>query len=239
MMKQIAFIVFAALSCILKGQTVPAPDVKTLTAPHESGVETLNAPQRRTLEDYIRVNERLTGDLKVTVDREQIFVVSSDALRQLFPQHRFVNVASVYKADPGAKNKYSIPGTLFHTLVLDAAGKKCMEPRTGYLEEYALFLRDQKIKVVDQASADLARAALVDIYGTGMGLKNAKIGVSPDVLRRSQSEWHLGYQEFPFRAISSYEEVREASYYLLMTDPDGTVSSGKLVDEVLERRKIK
>jgi hypothetical protein len=75
----------------------------------------------------------------------------------------------------------------------------------------------------------MVRAALTDIYGIGMGSKN---------LHHGDSEWFLGYREYPFRAISSYEEIREASYYRLTIASDGVVS-GRLVNEVLERRQIK
>jgi hypothetical protein len=114
--------------------------------------------------------------------------------------------------------------------VLDQDGKNGMPDRTGFLEEFADLLYEQKINISDEASAALVRSALSDIYGFGMGDKN---------VRHSDSEWFLGYREYPFRAISSYEEVREASYYLLRTDPDGIVISGRLVNEVLERRKTK
>jgi hypothetical protein len=147
----------------------------------------------------------------------------------LFPNYRFVAVTSVYQASPDATTKFSIPGPLTYVLVLDQDGKDGMPNRTGYLEEYGDLLRAQKIKITDEASAVLVRSALTDIYGFGMGPKN---------LRQSESEWFLGYREYPFRAISSYEEIREASYYRLTTDSDGTVISGRMV-EVLERRRIK
>jgi hypothetical protein len=47
-------------------------------------------------------------------------------------------------------------------------------------------------------------------------------------LHQSESEWFLGYREYPFRAISSYEEIRQASYYRLTTDSDGILSGGRL-----------
>jgi len=58
-------------------------------------------------------------------------------------------------------------------------------------------------------------------------------------VRHENSNWLLGYQEFPFRAISGYEEIREVSYYLVSVDPDGFVISGRSVIKELERRKLK
>jgi hypothetical protein len=192
-------------------------------------IKGLNPAQQQAVDDYVQKGERRTGELKVLADRNGIILRSSDALRALFPNYRFVSVLWVYQADPQARNKYSIPGPLSFTLVLDENGKNAMPPRTGYLEEYGDLLHAQRIKVTDEGSAALVKAAFTDIYGIGMGSKN---------LRHGASEWFLGYQEFPFRAISSYEEIREASYYRLTTDSDGVVISGRLVNEVLERRKI-
>jgi hypothetical protein len=193
-------------------------------------IEALNSAQQQAVEDYVRQGERRTGELKVLVDRNGILLRSSEALRTLFPNDRFVAVTWIYEADPRTVKKYSIPGPTVHTLVLDEEGKDCMAHHTGYLEEYGDLLRAHRIKVTDEPSATMVRAAFTDIYGIGMGSKNLKHG---------DSEWFLGYREYPFRAISSYEEVREASYYRLTTDSDGVVTSGRLVNEVLERRGIK
>jgi hypothetical protein len=192
-------------------------------------IEGLNLAQQQAVDDYVQKGERRTGELKVLADRNGIALRSSDALRTLFPNYRFVSVLWVYQADPQARSKYSIPGPLFFTLALDENGKNAMPNRTGYMEEYGDLLHAHRIKVTDDVSAVLVRSALSDIYGFGMGDKN---------VRHCESQWYVGYREYPFRAISSYEEVREASYYLIKTDSDGVVKSGRLVNEVLERRKI-
>jgi hypothetical protein len=192
-------------------------------------IEGLNSAQQQAVDDYVQKGERRTGELKVLADRNGIALVASEALRKLFPDCHFVAVPWVYQADPQAMNKYSIPEILSFTLVLDENGKNAMPARTGYLEEYGQLLHAEKIKITDEGSAVLVRSALSDIYGFGMGDKN---------VRHSESQWYVGYRENPFRAISSYEEVREASYYLVTTDSEGVVKSGRLVNEVLERRKI-
>ena len=61
------------------------------------------------------------------------------------------------------------------------------------------------------------------------------MGMSSENRRRGASEWLLGYREYPFRAVSSPEEVREASYNLLETASGGLVLRGELVIETLER----
>ena len=192
-------------------------------------IEGLNPAQQQAVDDYVQKSERRTGELQILADRNAIILRSSDALRILFPNYRFVAVCWVYQAEPQARNRYSIPGPLTFTLALDQDGKNAMPNRTAYFEEYGDLLRAQKIKVTDESSAVLVRSALSDIYGFGMGSIN---------LRHSASEWFLGYQEYPFRAISSYEEVREASYYMVKTE-DGVVISGWLVNQELERRRIK
>jgi len=78
-------------------------------------------------------------------------------------------------------------------------------------------------------ACEVARA-FADIYGHGLSLCND--------LRRSSSEWLLGYREMPFRPVSSYEEVREAYYYRLTVGSSGVVLNGTYVCKVLERRKI-
>ena len=222
------------LSAGVQAQTPPYLASTFLKEPDFSAgplkkIEGLNPAQQQAVDDYVQKGERRTGELKVLADRNGITLRSSDALRALFPNYRFVSVLWVYQADPQARNKYSIPGPLSFTLALDANGKNAMPNRTGYLEEYGDLLRAQRIKVTDEASAVLVRSSLSDIYGFGMGDKN---------IRHGESQWYVGYREYPFRAISSYEEVREASYYLIKTDSDGVVKSGRLVNEVLERRKI-
>jgi hypothetical protein len=186
--------------------------------------------QQKAVDDYVRQGERPTGELRILADRKHIAVHSSEALRTLFPRYKFVAVTWIYEVDAAAFHKYSIPGPITHTLVLDENGKNGTPKRTGYLDEYADLLCANRIKVTDQASAATVRSAFTDIYG---------IGMSSTDLRHGNSEWFLGYREWPFRSISSYEEVREASYYLILVDASGQVVSGHLVNEVLERRKLK
>jgi ribosomal protein S13 len=220
-------IVLTALSVCgsVQGQDSPA-----INSGDVQKIERLNSEQEKAVDDYIRQNERPTGELRVVADRNRIAVRSSQAIRALFPRYRFVAVTWIYEADPAAFGKYSIPGPLSHTLVLDENGRNLMPNRTGYLAEYAGLLRAERVKVTDDTWATLVRSALTDIYGIGMGSAN---------LRHGSSEWSLGYQELPFRAISSYEEVREASYYLISVDTNGFVIGGRLVTEVLERRKLR
>lgn len=193
-------------------------------------IDGLTPEQQKAVDDYVRQGERPTGELKILADRKNIAVHSSEALQTLFPRYKFVVVTWIYEADAAAFHKYSIPGPMPYTLVLDENGKNGMPKRTGHLDEYADLLRAERIKVTDEASAALVRSAFTDIYG---------IGMSSTDLRHGNSEWFLGYREWPFRAISSYEEVREASYYLILVDASGLVVSGHLVNEVQERRKLK
>src|SRR5579864_1548426 len=78
-------------------------------------IEGLNPAQQQAVDDYVQKGERRTGELKVLADRNGIALRSSDALRTLFPNYRFVSVLWVYQADPQARSKYSIPGPLFFT----------------------------------------------------------------------------------------------------------------------------
>jgi hypothetical protein len=194
----------------------------------------LNVEQQNAVDDYIRQHERPTDELRVIADRHRIAVFSSEALRTLFPQYKFVAVTWIYETDPSALSKYSIPGPTLHTLVLDAKGKECMSNHTGYQEEFGDLLRAKRVKVTDARSAALVRSALTEIYGTGMSSDDLR---TMD-LRHENSKWLLGYHEWPFRAISSHEQVREASYYLISVGVHGFVLSGRLVTEVLERRKL-
>jgi hypothetical protein len=191
-------------------------------------IEGLNSAQQKAVEDHIRRTERRNGELKVLIDRNQIGLRSSEALHRLFPDDRFVAVTSVYQATTDAAKKYSIPGPLTYTFALNQKGNDAMPNRTGYLEEYGALLHSHGIKLNDEASAALVRSALQDIYGFGMGGKD---------VRRAESQWYLGYDKHPWRAISSYEEIREASYYVVNTNSEGVVTSGRLVNQVLERRK--
>ena len=191
-------------------------------------IEGLNSAQQAAVEDYIRRTERRTGELKILIDRNQVSPRTSEALQKLFPDDRFVAVTSVYEATTDAAKKYSIPGPLTYTLALDQHGTDAMPNRTGYMDEYGALLHSHAIKISDEASAALVGSAMQDIYGFGMGGKD---------VRHGDSQWYLGYDEHPWRAISSYEEIREASYYLVNRNAEGLVMSGRLVNQVLERRK--
>lgn len=218
----------ALLVCgIVQGQTLAAPSSGCVPKPEE-----LNAAQQKAVEDYVHQKERPTGELRVIAARHTV-VNNSEALRTLFPRLRFVAIWWVTEADPAAMNKYSIPGPISETLVLDADGRNCMPRRTGYWEEFADLLRAQHIKI-DSKSAAMVRSALMAVYTTGMSSEDRHITGS----RGENSQWLLGYNEWPFRAISSYEEVREASYYRLFVDANGLVVNGRLVIEELERRKL-
>ena len=192
-------------------------------------IEGLNSAQQKAVADYILRAERRNGGLRVLVDRNQIVLRSSEALHRLFPDDRFVAVTSVYQATSQAQKKYSIPGPLTYTLALDQNGNDVMANLTGYLEEYGALLHSRGIKVDDATSAALVRSAIEDIYGFALGGED---------VRRSKSQWYLGYNQHPWRATSSYQEIREASYYFLITNAEGLVTNGRLVNEVLERRKV-
>jgi hypothetical protein len=193
-------------------------------------MEGLNAEQTKAVEEYIQENERPVGEMTIVADRKRIALRSSEALRTLFPKYRFVAIPWKYAVSPGATGKYSVPiSPLFQTLALDRNGRNCTPKPIANQAEYADFLRVEQIKITDEVSAARVMSAFGDIYG---------IGVSSTNLRHGQSEWWLGYRESPFRAISSYEDVREASYYLISIDSNGFVVGGRSVNEVLERRKI-
>jgi hypothetical protein len=154
-------------------------------------LEGLNAAQQRAVEEYVRQNERPTAELRWIADRRMV-VFSSVALRTLFPRFRFVAIRWITEADPAASQKYSIPRPIVETLVLDEDGRSCMPKRTGYWEEFGDLLHTEHVNVTDARSAALVRSALITIYGTGMR--------SDD--RHQNSQWLLGYQEWPYRAIS-------------------------------------
>src|SRR6185437_786018 len=193
-------------------------------------IEGLTPKQQEAVDDYVRHGEVPTGDLRIVAVRSHIGEHTSEALRRLFPKYRFVAVTWIYEADAAAFHKYSIPGPITYTLVLDENGNNAMPKRTGDMREYADLLRGEKIKVTDEVSAALVRSAFIDIYSTGMSSTN---------LRHGNSEWFLGYQEWPFRAISGHEEIREASYYLIVVDVSGRGVGGQLVNLVLARSKLK
>lgn len=130
---------------------------------------------------------------------------SSQALRTLFRRFRFVAVRWITDADAAAFHKYSIPGPMLETLVLDADGKNCMPHHTGYREEFGDLLHAERVKITDATSAAMVRSALVEVYAGG-GADDLR---TTD-LRHENSNWLLGYHEWPFRAISSYEEVRNS-----------------------------
>jgi len=108
-----------------------------------------------------------------------------------------------------------------------------MPNRTGDRKEFGDLLHAEHVKVTDATSAAMVRAALSAI-DVGWSTDDSR---TTD-LRHESSNWLLGYHEWPFRAISSSEEVREASYYLISLDKDDFVVSGRTVTEVLERRKL-
>jgi len=195
-------------------------------------LEGLNAAQQKAVQDYVQQHERPTGELR-WIANQRMVVFSSEALRTLFPRFRFVAIRWITEADPAALHKYSIPGPIVETLVLDEEGRNCMPNRTGDRKEFGDLLRTEHVKVTDATSAAMVRSALSAI-DVGWGTDDLRT----NDLRHENSNWLLGYREWPFRAISSYEEVREASYYLISVDKNGFVVSGRSVREVLERRQL-
>ncbi len=198
--------------------TIPAP------------LDELNAAQKRAVNDYVRKNERPTGELRILAQRNQIVVRSSKVLRELFPQYRFVAIPWSYQVSPEAKDRYQIPGWLFDVLTLDATGAtQCVFHNTGNQEEYGEFLKTTKITLANDQDAAHVASAIAEIRGGGSSSRN---------VRHSESEWYLGYQESPFRAISGSEEIREAYYFRVRLDSRGAVLGGRLESEILERRPI-
>jgi len=196
-----------------------------------SGLRALNAAQRETVDRFVLEHERPTGELKRLAERGRIAVRSSAALRHLFPRSRFVVVPWILRADPDAQNPYSIPGGLFDVLAISDEGRlESTFHSSGNHEEFGFFLHGYRVKVRSKTMACKVARAFADIYGHGLSLCND--------LRRSSSEWLLGYREMPFRPVSSYDEVREAYYYRLTVGSSGVVLNGTYVCKVLERRKI-
>jgi hypothetical protein len=194
-------------------------------------LEGINAAQQKAVEEYVKQHERLTGELRFIADRSAVF--SSEALRKLFPRFRFVATRWITEADPAASQKFGIPGPIVETLALDEDGRNRMPKPTGYREEFGQLLRTEHLKITDANSAAMVRSALTEIYAGG-GVDDLR---TID-LRHENSKWLLGYHEQPFRAISSFEEVREASCYVISVDRNGYVVRGRSVTEVLERRKL-
>jgi len=195
-------------------------------------LEGLNFAQQKAVEEYILQNERPTGELRWVADR-RMRVFTSEALHTLFPNFRFVAIQWITEADPAAFHKYSIPGPILKTLVLDADGMNRMPNHTGYREEFGDLLREEHVRITDAASAAVVRSALNALYAGG----TADDPRTSDV-RHENSNWLLGYNEGSFRPISMYEEIREVSYYLVAVDADGYVVSGRSVTRVVERRKL-
>jgi hypothetical protein len=222
---------FAIVLTVLLACTTATAQNPATTRSDVPKLEGVNAAQQKAVEEYVQQSERLTGELRVTADRRMVF--SSGVLATLFPRFRFVAIRWITEADPAASHKYNIPGPIVETLVLDEAGRNRMPKHTGYREEFGELLRMERVQVTDATSAAIVRSALVEIYAGG-GTDDLR---TTD-LRHENSNWLLGYHEWPFRAISSYEELREASYYLISVDPSGFVVSGRSVTEVLERRKL-
>lgn len=217
-------VLFACSGVAAQNPATARPDVPKL--------EGLNPAQQKAVEDYVQQNERPTGELRWIADR-RMRAFSSEALQKIFPSFRFVAIWWITEADPPAFHKYSIPGPILETLVLDADGTNRIPKHMGYGEEFGDLLRQEHVKITDAASAAVVRSAL----------KSLSAGVGADDLRTSDvrhenSNWLLGYQELPFRPISMYEEVREVSYYLVSVDADGFVVSGRSVIKEVERRKL-
>ena len=127
----------------------------------------LNARQQKSLAEFIRQNQQPTGDLKVLADRSRIGVRVSTVLQELFPRYSFVVVPWVYRVEPGNPHMYSIPGdgAVFNMVALsDDGARRFVFHSSGNREEYANFLREQRIKVTD-ATVDRLWMAHVQIYG--------------------------------------------------------------------------
>jgi len=195
-------------------------------------LDELNSAQQLAVEDHVRQHERPTGELRWIANR-RMRVFSSEALRALFPNLRFVAITWITEADDAAFHKCSIPGPILETLVLDTNGKERMPHHSAYREEFGDLMHAEHIKITDASSAAVVRSALNALYAGG----SADDLRTTDV-RHEKSNWLLGYHELPFRAISGYEEIREVSYYLVSVDPDGLVISGRSVIKELERRKL-
>jgi hypothetical protein len=198
------------------------------------GLHELTASQQKSLDEVIHENEVPGGRSAI---RSRITVRSSKVLGDLFPHYRFVLIPWIYQAaSPAAETKFQIPapGAAVSEVALSDDGHTRFWLDTGGNggtgEEWGAFLHAERVRVSTAAMADkVAAAFFADSYQSGC-CRN---------LRRGTSEWLLGYRESPFRAISSYREIREATYYRLTTDPNGIVMDGKLETELLERRRLR
>jgi hypothetical protein len=192
----------------------------------------LTPAQQKNIDDFIREHERPEDELKQLADRSHITVKSSKVLRDLFPDYRFVLIPWIYQvATPEAAHKYSMPspGAVVSELALSDDGKTHVELDSNG-KEWGALLHAERVNVSTEAMAEKVAAVLFAHCYQGARCRN---------LHRGTSEWILGYRESEFRVISGYEEIREATYYRLTTDSNGIVINGQMMNDVLERRKIR
>jgi hypothetical protein len=201
-----------------------------------SGVRTgelheLTTTQQKSVAEFIHEHEQPNGELTIMADRSKITVNSSKALLDLLPAYRFVLIPWIYSpTTPEAAHKFQIPGpdAAASSLALSDDGKRRIE-LDGNGEEWGKLIHAERVSIRTKAMADKVAAAFFPECYQGASCRN---------IRQGDSEWRLGYREQPFRPISSYEEIREAYYYRVIIDPSGFVLSGRLVNEVIERRKL-
>ena len=216
------------LAAFLTLQMLGSPNVAAQLK-MEGVLNALNEQQKKAVEAYITKHQVTSGELRVQARRDWISVRTSKILEDLFPNVLFVVIPWSYQVTPEAKGKYAIPGGLSDTLALNDQGAvECVFYSSGNREQFAEFLKARRIAVKNDSDAAKVSSALAALYDGGATANS----------RHGPSEWYLNYQESPFRAISGYEEVREAYYFHLHTDADGFVTGGRLEVETLERRPI-
>jgi len=192
----------------------------------------INERQEKWLNEYIKQKEEKNEDgAYLDVQESYINLIKSEVLSELFKDYIFVGVPYKYKVPKGKKHLYSIPGGLYETIAIDTNGSNTyVFFGHGNYEEFANFLHGHRIKLNTTEDAKKIWKAFCDIH---------KKGWQGDFIQIDKNKWKLARQVYDFRAISSYEEIKEEYYYLLELAEDKTVVSGRLHSDVVEKRNIK
>ena len=125
---------------------------------------------------------------------------------------------------------YSIPVGMYTVLVFNNNGQEqSILEGFGNYEGFAFFLQANAIKVESFEDASKIWKAFCEIFQKPW---------SQDCLfpQETENSWKLCPTTTDFRAVSSYEAVKEEYYYLLELNEAKAVVKGKLVSKVVERR---
>jgi hypothetical protein len=174
--------------------------------------------EKRTLNHYIKSLEGKRDRAIIYTVKGPVSEISSDPLAKLFPKWKFYVVPYQMRKNPAFKGPVAIADGLYNVLGVNDRDEPAEFFGYGNHEEVGRFLASNKVRLRNAEEGRQIWTVICHLLRKG--------GPNTEPRRKEPNLWHLGVE------LSGDREY----YYEIRTAEDGTVLSGKLQSQPVEKK---